>query len=95
MTIGMQGDIDLIHKTLDLTGFVAPLKTFDDVVQNLPLLNLFFDNRYLMAIPFSIRGAWDDYHVIPLSTSTLNRNLEGESLENSKINPQSVEPHEK
>lgn len=95
MTIVIGGDIDLVDETLDLKGFVAPLKTFDDVVQNLPLLSWIFENRHLMAIPFSIRGKWNDYYVIPLSTSTSTREIEGDSLESLKTNPQSVDPQDK
>jgi len=95
MTIGIGGRIDLVNRTLDLKGFIAPLKTFDDIVQSLPVLNLIFENRHLVALPFSIRGEWENYSVVPLAASTSNADREGRTLESRKFYPQSVAPHEK
>jgi len=95
MTIVFGGDIDIVNETLNLKGFVAPLKTFDDIIRSLPILNLIFENRHLVAVPFSIRGNWSDYFVIPLSTSSSTLDFEGGSIEGTKTNPQSVDPHEK
>lgn len=71
-----RGDIDLTEKKVNLTVLVAPLRTVDRVVGNIPLLGGIL-NGSLVSIPVAVSGDWRDPSVVPLSPSAVGAELLG------------------
>ena len=59
MTLLITGWIDPVEKTMDLLCFVSPLKSVDDLIQKLPIINTMFQGD-LISIPITAKG--DLYH---------------------------------
>ena len=76
MTVGYKGRVDLLQQTLDLTVLVAPFKTIDSIVEQIPLINELFGGQ-LISIPFKVQGAWNDFDVEPLAVSQTDTGLLG------------------
>lgn len=70
-----RGSIDLVHKTLDLTVLVAPLKTIDIILSYIPLLGDILGK--IVSIPVQVTGSLDDPTVIPLSPAAVGSDLLG------------------
>ena len=73
MTIVYRGTFNLVDETLNMSILVAPFKTIDNIIRNIPLVNNFLGGRSI-SIPFAVTGKWSDYTVIPLSTTAKARN---------------------
>lgn len=56
MTLIFMGWIDPFLKTLELTCLVAPLKTADSIIKQIPILGKMFNNR-LISIPVKVWGS--------------------------------------
>ena len=58
MKILGQGDVNLMNKELDLTVMVAPLKTADAVLSQIPIVGRIMTGQdgTLISIPFSVKG---------------------------------------
>jgi uncharacterized protein involved in outer membrane biogenesis len=69
MKIFSEGDINLMDKKLDLRVAVAPFKTVDFIVNNIPFVGYILGGS-LVSIPMSIKGDWTDPAVSPLSTAS-------------------------
>lgn len=76
MTVAYKGSFDLEHETMQLTVLVAPFKTIDAIIQNIPVVKDILGGQ-LLSIPFSVKGQWTDYKIIPLSSSEINTGLLG------------------
>ena len=76
MHIAMQGHIDLVKKTLDLTVLASPLKTVDAVISKIPLVSTILGGT-LVSIPVKVRGDLSNPKVIPLSPSAVGSSLLG------------------
>ncbi len=65
MALVFTGTIDIKKNNLDLTCLVAPFKTIDILVKNIPVVNKMLNNT-LISIPVKISGNIDDPVVVPL-----------------------------
>ena len=74
MTIAFDGHYDLVQQTLDMVVLVAPFKTFDAIIQSLPVVNEVFGGR-LMSIPFRVEGKWDESLVRPVAVEEIDSDL--------------------
>lgn len=74
MTIVFDGHYDLVQQTLDMIVLVAPFKTFDAIIQSLPVVNEVFGGR-LISIPFRVEGKWDESLVRPVAVDEIDSNL--------------------
>jgi hypothetical protein len=70
MTIVFQGDIDLVNEKMDLIVLVAPLKTVDYVIRQIPLIGKILRTT-LTSIPVKLTGDLKDPSVVPLSPSAI------------------------
>ncbi len=68
MKIVSRGEVDLVRKKLDLSVLVAPLKTADNLLQYMPLLNHMFEGG-LISIPFQVTGDLSNPDVRPMPAS--------------------------
>jgi len=71
-----EGSVDIIDQTIDLTLLVAPLKTIDTVVKNIPLLGKAMGGT-LVSIPVRISGPLSDADVTPMSPEAVGNRLRG------------------
>jgi hypothetical protein len=76
MTVAYKGSFDLAHETMQLTVLVAPFKTFDAIIQNIPLVKDILGGQ-LLSIPFSVEGKWSDFKITPLSSSDIDTGVLG------------------
>lgn len=76
MTVAYKGSFDLAHETMQLTVLVAPFKTFDAIIKNIPLVKDILGGQ-LLSIPFSVEGKWTDYKITPLSSKDIDTGLLG------------------
>jgi hypothetical protein len=71
-----EGHIDFLHKTMDLTILVAPLRTIDWFVKRIPIVRGILQGT-LFAIPVKVEGGWDDPTVTALAPSAIGSRLKG------------------
>lgn len=76
MGIAWEGSCDLGAKTLDLMVLVAPFKTVDSILKNLPLVNTWFQGK-LISIPVRVTGPIEDPEVVPLPPSEVGKGIWG------------------
>jgi hypothetical protein len=76
MELAGQGEIDLIAGKMDLTVLVAPLKTVDFAVKQIPIVRDILGGT-LVSIPVRVRGALENPTVSPLSPSAVGSELVG------------------
>ncbi len=76
MDIVCNGYIDMVKKDMDLDVLVAPLKTVDFIVGNIPLLGYVLGG-HLVSVPVKVRGSPENPEVIPLSPATMGKELLG------------------
>jgi hypothetical protein len=62
MAILLDGDVDLVDKTVDLKLQVAPIKIMNFATTKIPILNR-IRRGHLLSIPVRIRGGWGDPEV--------------------------------
>ena len=74
MTLIFSGWIDPVNDTLDLTCLVAPFKTIDLIIKNIPILNTLLDGR-LVSVPTKATGKLSDPIVVPLHPSAVGEGL--------------------
>lgn len=74
MTLIFSGWIDPVNDTLDLTCLVAPFKTIDLIIKNIPILNTLLDGR-LVSVPTKATGKLSDPLVVPLHPSAVGEGL--------------------
>ncbi|MEA3436271.1 MAG: AsmA-like C-terminal domain-containing protein [Thermodesulfobacteriota bacterium] len=76
MTIVCEGYIDLIREKMDLVVLVAPFKTVDSIIKNIPLVNHVFGDK-LVSIPFRVTGNPANPTVTPLSPADVGAGVLG------------------
>lgn len=76
MKISGLGTVNLVANTLDLNLLVAPLKTFDRVVKNMPVVG-YITGGSVLSVPVSIKGSTADPQVVPLPPAAVGRGLMG------------------
>ena len=76
MNIVCQGYIDVIHKQMDVTALVAPLKTIDFFIKRTPLIKDILGES-LISIPVGIKGHLENPRVTPLPPSKVGSGLLG------------------
>ncbi|MCG8615490.1 MAG: AsmA-like C-terminal domain-containing protein [Desulfobacterales bacterium] len=74
MAIIASGWMDPVNDSLDMTFLVAPLKTVDTIIQNIPLVNTILSGR-LISFPAKATGKLSDPTVIPLHPSAVGKGL--------------------
>lgn len=74
MAIIASGWVDPLNDRIDLTFLVAPLKTIDTIIQNIPLVNTILSGR-LVSFPAKATGKLSDPSVIPLHPSAVGKGL--------------------
>jgi hypothetical protein len=74
MTVAFDGHYDLMQQTLDMVVLVAPFKTFDAIIQNLPLVSDVLGGK-LISIPFRVGGKWDESLVRPAAVEEVDSDL--------------------
>ena len=101
MTIAFDGHYDLLQQTLDIDMLIAPLKTIDAILQNLPVVSTVVKGP-VISIPFRVEGNWDSVKIRPVPVEdvdtnllrTLNQNLNTESKPSQPIPlTPGVDPH--
>lgn len=76
MGIAWEGQCDLANKTVDLVVLVAPFKTVDSILKNIPLVNKWFQGT-LVSIPIKVTGPIDNPNVVPLPPSEVGKGILG------------------
>jgi len=76
MKISGMGSVNLIAETIDVDLLVAPLKTFDRIVKNMPVVGYITGGSVLSA-PVRIKGSMADPQVVPLPPAAVGRGLMG------------------
>jgi hypothetical protein len=76
MTVTYKGSFDLVQETMQLGVMVAPFKTFDTIIQNIPVVKDILGGQ-LLSIPFLVEGKWTEYKITPLSSSEIDTGLLG------------------
>ena len=74
MTLIFMGWIDPFHETMALTCLVAPFKTADSIIKNIPILGKMFNNR-LISIPVKAWGPIHDPELMILHPSDVGHGL--------------------
>jgi hypothetical protein len=74
MTLVFKGTIDLNKNELDLTCLVAPFKTIDLLVENIPVVNTMLNNT-LISIPVKVSGRIGDPTVVPLHPASVGKGI--------------------
>ena len=74
MTIVSIGQIDLATKALKFTVLVAPFKTVDSIIKNLPVVQAIFGNT-LISFPFKVNGTLSSYKVTAISPTAVEPEL--------------------
>jgi len=89
--IAFTGKIDLPSETMDVTVAVAPLKTADFVVKQIPVIRDILGGN-LVAIPVRVTGNLQDPSVIPLEPSAVGAGLLGILKRTLKLPVRLIEP---
>ena len=76
MGIACEGDIDLVNNRMDLIVLVAPFRTVDSIVGNIPLIGHILGGK-LISIPFRARGDLKDPEVWPLPPTAVGAGVLG------------------
>ena len=76
MKISGMGSVNLAGGTLDVDLLVAPLKTFDRIVNNMPVVGYITGGSVLSA-PVRIKGSMADPQLVPLPPAAVGRGLMG------------------
>jgi len=74
MTLLITGWIDPVEKTMDLLCFVSPLKSVDDLIQKLPIINTMFQGD-LISIPITVKGNLYHPEVMALSPVEVTKGI--------------------
>jgi uncharacterized protein YhdP len=72
--IALEGEVDLLQKTLDIKGLVAPLKTVTRIIDWVPIIGKPIANTFT-TIPIQARGSWEDPKVETAVMSSITGDL--------------------
>jgi len=76
MEIVGTGDMDLVKKKIDMKALVAPFKTVDKVLRNIPIVKSITGHN-LVSIPVKIKGNLENPEVSSLSPSAIGSGILG------------------
>jgi hypothetical protein len=76
MGLACEGEIDLVEDKINLVILVAPFKTVDRIVRNIPLVSSVLGGK-IVSIPFRAKGDIDNPTVIPLSPTAVGSGVLG------------------
>jgi hypothetical protein len=76
MNLAAHGDVDLPGERLALTVLIAPFKSIDAVVRNIPILGRIVGGT-LVTVPLKVEGPFKDVKVTPLPPSAIGEGLLG------------------
>ncbi len=76
MKVSGVGVVDLAAKTVDITLLVAPLKTLDRLVRNLPVIG-YITGGSILSVPVKITGSMSNPEVKAMAPGAVGRNLVG------------------
>lgn len=74
--VACTGEVDLVHRTLELKLLVAPLKTVDRLVKSLPGIRDILGGT-LLSVPLRVSGPWEDLRVTALAPADIGAGLLG------------------
>jgi len=74
MALIASGRIDPLNDNIDITCLVAPLKTIDDIIKYIPVINTMLSGR-LVSFPARATGSLTDPTIIPLAPSAVGKGL--------------------
>ncbi|GEM_PF-5436329 len=74
MTLVFQGKVDMKKNELDIICLVAPFKTIDLLIENIPVVNTVLNNT-LISIPVKVSGSLEDPSVIPLHPTSVGKGV--------------------
>ncbi len=74
MAIIASGWVDVLNDQLELTFLVAPFKTIDTIIQNIPVVNTLLSGR-LISFPAKASGKLSDPTVTPLHPSAVGKGI--------------------
>ena len=79
MKIVGEGKIDLVKGEADMVVLLAPLKTVDTIMNNIPVVGKIFTgkNGVFVSVAFSVKGPLDDPKITPLPPETVGSGLWG------------------
>jgi hypothetical protein len=72
--MGSRGEIDLQSGQIQLTALVSPFKTFDRILNQIPVIRTIFGGR-LVAIPVEVSGDLSDPRVVPMHPAAIGTGL--------------------
>ena len=76
MGLACEGEIDVAAGKMDLVIIVAPFRTVDRIVKNIPIVGGIMGGK-LISIPFRAKGELNNPTVIPLSPSAVGSGVLG------------------
>lgn len=76
MKISGEGTVNLVDEKLDVTLLVAPLKTLDRLVKNMPVVG-YITGGSILSVPVGIKGTTADPKVVPLPPAAVGRGIAG------------------
>jgi AsmA-like C-terminal region len=86
-----QGEIDITNNTLSLTVLVAPFRTVDFVIRNIPLVNTVLNNT-LITFPVKVTGVLGNPRVTAISPTAIGEGFLGIINRTLKLPYTLVEP---
>ncbi|MBW1788125.1 MAG: AsmA-like C-terminal domain-containing protein [Deltaproteobacteria bacterium] len=91
MNMGAEGEVDLLKDQLDLTVLVAPMKTTDWFIQQLPLIGHLLGGS-LVSIPIRITGPREDPTMMAVPPSSVGAGLVGIMTRTFELPVKIIEP---
>lgn len=91
MTIVSSGDIDLQNNRVEMTVLVAPFKSIDAIIKNLPIVKDILGGK-LMTVPFRVHGPIGQYEVTPMSPTAVESGVFGLMKRSLRIPVQIMQP---
>ena len=76
MGLACEGDVDMAKGQMDLVILVAPFRTVDRIVRNIPIVGGIMGGK-LISIPFRAKGGLGNPAVIPLSPTAVGSGVLG------------------
>lgn len=94
LKIFMEGKVDLRSGKVDLTVLVAPFRTFDVLLSNIPFLGYILTgkSKTFLSLPFKVEGDYRQPEVFPLPPQTIGKGLLGIVERTLQVPVKLVEP---
>lgn len=94
LKIFLEGKVDLRSGKVDLTVLVAPFRTFDVLLSNIPILGyvLTGKSKTFLSLPFKVEGDFRQPEIFPLPPQAIGKGLLGIVERTLKVPIKLVEP---